>query len=92
MSYGEWLRTKNVGFKSVPGGTQDARYDPTPIPMADPSWEKGIITETRPDGSRIPMLDEKLNPLRVKRYGEEREVWDTRRKELATQPRSTTQE
>jgi len=38
-------------------------------PMADPSWEKGIAGEQRPGGF-MPYLNAKLDPIRVKEWGE----------------------
>ena len=89
-TYGQKLRRKGIGMLSVPGGTQDARFDPTPRPMQDPSWEKGIVTEPRPGGTRMPILDEKLNPVRVKEGGERRREIEAKRRRQITAP--TTQE
>jgi hypothetical protein len=53
-----------------------------PPPKADPAWERGIVTETRPGGYRVPVLGENMKPIRVKEYyGNKRKI-DARLRQL----------
>ena len=82
--YGASLRAKGVAVtpSSMPSRFQHGKIrKPEP-----PSWEKGIVTETRPDGSRMPMLDEHLRPIHVKQYAERKHEFDAERRRLATAP------
>ena len=47
------------------------------------SWEKGTVKDAR----GVPLLGEDLQPIGVKRYGEQRHKFEARRHELATSPR-----
>jgi hypothetical protein len=40
--------------------------------MEEPAWEKGRTGEHRPDGSFMPYLDSKLEPIGVKEMAENR--------------------
>ena len=54
----------------------------TPPP---PTWEKGTITETRCDGSRMPLFEPGTrSPLHVKQYGENRRSIEEQRRNLKT--------
>lgn len=54
--YAHRLRAK--GVQVAPSATPNrvqTRNQPV-RPMAEPSWEKGVVGETRPDGSFMPVL------------------------------------
>lgn len=46
------------------------------------SWERGHVTDHR----GMALLDEHLEPIPVKKYAENRDKYEARRKELATHP------
>ena len=49
------------------------------------SWEAGTISEVRPDGSRMPLLEPNTrHPLHVKQYGENRRAIDEQVRNLKT--------
>lgn len=72
-SYGCSLRQKGV---AVAPSAMPSRMNNTPPPKADPAWERGIVTEKRPDGSVVPILDSNLKPIRVKQYAQKRREID----------------
>jgi hypothetical protein len=51
-----------------------------------PSYEKGIPTEVRPDGSRMPILNDKGRPMRIKEYNRRRREIESVRKRQLTEP------
>jgi hypothetical protein len=53
-----------------------SRMNSVPPPTANPAWERGIVTEKRPDGSVMPILNKNMKPLRVKEYSENRRAID----------------
>lgn len=56
-------------------------------PMVDPSWEKGIVTEERPDGSRMPILAPgTTRPLGVAEYATQRHTVDEGIRRLHSDP------
>lgn len=75
------LRAKGVQLS--PAATPSRLHLPR-RQMAAPSWEAGIVTETRPDGSRMPLLKPSGAPLGVKEYGERRREVDAQVKALRT--------
>lgn len=72
-SYGCQLRQKGV---AVAPSALPSQMNSVPPPKANPAWERGIVTETRPDGSRVPILDSNLRPIRVKEYAQKRREID----------------
>jgi len=75
-SYGCELRQKGVGISP---SAMPSRKNSNPPPMANPAWERGIVSERRPDGSRMPILKPgTLKPLRVKEYSQKRREIDAK--------------
>jgi len=35
------------------------------------AWERGVVTESAPDGSRVPLLDDRLQPIGLKQWANE---------------------
>lgn len=67
---------RHKGVSVAPSATP-SRMNTLPPRKADPAWERGIISERRPDGSRMPILRPgTTTPLRVKEYGERRREID----------------
>jgi len=61
--YGCRLRAKGISLSSAATPTRTAR---TPYrPIKQPSWEKGIEGQHRPDGSFMPLLNDKGKPMGV---------------------------
>lgn len=46
------------------------------------SWEKGIAT----DGRGVPLLGADMEPIGIKRYGEQRQTLEAERQRLASHP------
>lgn len=81
-SYGCELRKKNL---MVAPSAMPTRMNDKPPPKANPAWERGIVTQKRPDGSEMPLLRPgSLEPMRVKEYGERRRDVDAQVKNLHT--------
>ena len=74
-SYGCDLRQKGV---SVAPSALPSQMNSVAPPTANPAWERGIVTESRPDGSRMPILDASLKPIRVKEYAQRRREIDAK--------------
>lgn len=68
-SLGCELRQK--GVMAAPSATPSRMNDVAP-PKANPAWERGIVTESRPGGYRVPVLDANFKPIRVKQYAQNR--------------------
>lgn len=81
LHYGCRLKQKKVALSAsaIPN-----RVWMRPPKMAEPSWEKGIMTETRPGGYTVPVLNSDLSgPVSIKEYGENRHRYDeNRRREI----------
>lgn len=80
--YGARLRAKGVSVSPSATPTR-FRHGGLRTP-ADNAWERGIVTETRADGSVAPMLDEHLRPIHVKKYADRRREFDSERARLAS--------
>lgn len=80
-SYGCELRQKGIG---VPPSATPTRTPGKGRPQtANPWWEKQIVAETRPDGSKMPVLRPgTLTPLRIKEYGQRRAEIDSKIKQV----------
>lgn len=74
-SYGCGLRQKGV---SVAPSALPSQMNSAPPPKANPVWERTIVTEKRPDGSRMPILDHRMKPIRVKEYAQKRREIDAK--------------
>lgn len=55
-------------------------------PPTAPSWERGAVTEARPDGSRMPYLGDDGRPIRVKDWGENQRRYTDRVRRLKGDP------
>ena len=79
------LRAKGVQLSPQATPNRRAvRRDPGPR-QADPAWERGIVTEDRPGGFKMPLLEPGTRaPLHVKQYGEHRRDIDAQVKRLKT--------
>lgn len=74
-SYGCGLRKKNV---CIAPSAMPSRMNNVPPPKPNPAWERGIITDKRPDGSEMPVFSPGTrDPLRVKEAGEKRRQIDS---------------
>lgn len=73
------------GLQVAPSATP-SRFKAGRPERANPVWERGTVSEARPGGTRMPYLDEKLNPIRVKQFGERRHEYESRIKRLKTDP------
>lgn len=75
------------GGLNVAASAMPSRFRAGNPQRANPVWERGIVTERRPDGSVMPMLHaETLNAIPVKAYGENRRNYDEQRRRLRTDP------
>ena len=75
--YGKALREKGVRMAAVPGGTNSM----SPPSKKEPGhWEQDIVTETRPGGGVVPLLDSNLKPIRRKGYADNRRKYEQGRK------------
>lgn len=75
------LRSKGVQVSpaATPSRTRQLKK-----PTDPPSWEAGIVTDKRPDGSQMPLLTSGGDVMRVKEYGENRRSIDAQVKALKT--------
>ncbi len=78
----EWQKHIGVGT-SGPYITRAAR--PTQVAAnpgkrprvnTDNAWERGILTEERPGGTRVPIMDDNMQPIPLKTYSENRKKYD----------------
>lgn len=83
--YGCRLRAKNV---CVAPSAMPSRMNSIPPPTAKPVWERGVVTDKRPDGSEMPVFSPGTRePLRVHEYSEKRRFVEERRRLLKTSER-----
>lgn len=72
-----------------PKATPSRTPNKAPPAKAQPNWEAGIVTEKRPGGTEMPMIDaQTLNPIRVKAYSERRSHYEAERRKLHNAPPS----
>ncbi len=72
-AYKEKLRS--LRFGRVPGGSRQGNYT-LRRNHVHAGWEKGIKTETRPDGSSMPYLNANGDPIRMKDWSENRHTYE----------------
>lgn len=53
-----------------------------PPKVSEPSWEKGVVTDKRPGGTEMPLLNPDHSPVHVKQYAENRRAIDARVKQI----------
>lgn len=81
------LRAKGVQLAPSATPNRSAARKYVARPMREPSWEKGIVTETRPDGSRMPILAPgTTRPLGVAEYASQRHRVDEGIRRLHSDP------
>lgn len=81
-SYGCALRQK--GVQVAPSATPN-RHNRRAGRAHQAPWEQGTISETRCDGSKMPLLEPGTrHPLHVKQYGENRRAIDEQVQRLKT--------
>jgi hypothetical protein len=88
LSFRDKIRT--IGFGRVPGGNRSSKV--VIRPKADPAWERGVVTDKRPGGFEMPLLDSELNPVRMKHYAENRHKIEARREQLRNDPNPQTKD
>lgn len=84
--YGCDLKAKGVQVlpSATPSRTSNRRQ---PVrPMSDPSWEKGVAGETRPDGSFMPYLNEHREEMGVHEFANRRREVEGVVRELKSNP------
>ena len=63
--------------------TPSRTMNKVPPRKADPSWEKGVAGEHRPDGSFMPYLrPDDQTPMKVKEFAEGRTKYEKRLREM----------
>ena len=73
LSFAEKIRT--LSFGKVPGGNREGKFVNRKMP--EPAWEKGIVGETRSDGSFWPHLhNADATPIRQKEWSERRREFE----------------
>lgn len=72
-AYREKLRS--LAWGRVPGGSRQGNYT-LRRNHVHASWENGIKSETRPDGSVMPYLNERGEPIRMKDWSENRHKYE----------------
>lgn len=82
--YGCRLRAKGISLSSaaIPTRTADRPYKPRP--MKQPSWEKGRVGSRRPDGSFMPILNDKGVPMGVHEAQSRRSELEAHRRRMAS--------
>lgn len=81
------LRAKGVQVSPKATPNRVTARKPVVRPMVDPSWEKGIVSEPRPDGSRMPILAPgTTRPLGVAEYASQRQSVDAGLRRLHSDP------
>lgn len=62
-------RIQQVG---IAPSAMPSRKNTLPPAEANPAWERGVAGEHRRDGTFMPYLDNKLNPIGLKTFAEKR--------------------
>lgn len=65
-------KLRSLSFGKVPGGAR--REQGVRRPQLNNGWERGVLTESRPGGGQMPVLDpdNDYKPIRLKEAGERR--------------------
>lgn len=87
LRYWRGQGTLNLDPRATP-----SRRNGIPPRKPDPAWERGRVTEERPGGFRVPILNSEGQPLGVKEHADNRRAIESRRRELRndTQPKGVT--
>jgi len=67
--YGCRLKSKGVQVSPQATPTRHNRRKDTVVP---PSWNKGIVYDERPGGTKMPVLNQDMSPVRMKQGAEQR--------------------
>lgn len=86
LHYGCALRDKGIQVPASAIPTRVACRTRRFRPIVQPSWEKGVAGETRPDGSFMPYLGANRDLIRVKEAGERRHDIETQVARLKSDP------
>ena len=68
--------------------TPSRHVDRKPVirPMKEPSWEKGVAGEKRPDGSFMPYINHRGSDIGVKQFAEQRSSLEAQRHRQLNDP------
>lgn len=67
--YGCRLRSKGV---QVSPNATPTRHNRRKDKVEPPSWNKGIVYDERPGGTKMPVLNQDMTPVRMKQGAEQR--------------------
>lgn len=84
--YGCDLKVKGVQVLPSATPTRTSNRPQSVRPMQQPSWEKGIAGETRPDGSFMPYLNEHREEMGVHEFANRRRDVEGAVKRLKSDP------
>lgn len=72
------MRGKALYLSRAARATQ-IRHTPGKKPRIndDNAWERGILTEERPGGTRVPIMDDNMQPIPLKKYHENKAKFDS---------------
>jgi hypothetical protein len=76
--YGCRLRDKGVAV--APSATPSRTQNMTPTPMTPPSHYKNVLTEDRPGGFKMPVLNPDGSPVRHKQASEQSSHFEDQRR------------
>ena len=65
-------RLRNKGLQVSPSATP-TRHNRRKDRVEPPSWNKGILYDERAGGTKMPVLNADLTPVRMKQAGEQRQ-------------------
>lgn len=65
-------RLRNKGLQISPAATP-SRHNRRKDRVEPPSWNKGILYDERPGGTKMPVMNPDLTPVRMKQASEQRQ-------------------
>lgn len=74
-------RLSSKGIQVSPTATPSRVRNPVPVPHEPPSFNKQIMYEDRPGGTKIPLLNASGDVIRRKQYGENRHRYEAIRRQ-----------
>lgn len=77
--YGCTLRSKGINLS--PRVTPNRVRNPRPTPDTPPGHYANIVYDTRPDGSKMPVMNPDGTPVRHRQYQEQKRTIDTHLRE-----------
>lgn len=75
-------RLRNKGIQLSPTATASRTLNMVPTKVVPPAFNKQIMYDERPDGSKMPILKPNGDVLRRKEYGEKRAQIEANRKRI----------